>query len=203
MRNFALWFLLACSLVPSAGCRGDDDDSSPAAAPELAASRRRPAIEQVSPPLDLRAPPADATRTASGLVYKTLVRSTGVQVRSDDTVLVRYTGWRQQSGETFFTARSREQSIAIDVAHAAPGFREALPLLHRGEKVMLWVPASPGTLEPVAYEVEIVDIVARPVAGGGAKPATESTTPPAAGKLPAAQRSSGQEVAEQGAHPRG
>jgi hypothetical protein len=36
----------------------------------------------------------------------------------------------------------------------------ALPLLHAGETAVLWLPPRPGTLEPVAYEVELVEVLA-------------------------------------------
>ena len=54
--------------------------------------------------------------------------------------------------------------IAIDVAHAAPGLREALPLLHKGEKAMLWLPPGDGMADAIAYDVELVDVVPRPAA---------------------------------------
>ena len=119
----------------------------------------------------LRAPPADATKTASGLIYKRLGAGTkGAQPRSDDTVLVRYTGWRQRTGETFFTTQGRAQPIAIDLAHAALEFREALPLLRVGETAVVWMPPRPGTREPVAYQVELVEVIAsRPAEAAGGK----------------------------------
>jgi hypothetical protein len=83
---------------------------------------------------------------------------------------VRYTGWVQRTGETFFTTQGRGQPIAIDLGHAAPGFREALPLLHAGEKAVVWMPPRRGTLEPVAYEIELVEVLAnRPGAPGGVR----------------------------------
>ncbi|HEX8114765.1 MAG TPA: FKBP-type peptidyl-prolyl cis-trans isomerase [Kofleriaceae bacterium] len=175
MRTLALWFLISSTAAAAVACHGDDDAQEDAPA---AVKLPRRAVPQIPPPLDLRTPPADATRTASGLIYKPLGGgTTGAQPRSDDTVLVRYTGWRQHTGETFFTTTGRAQPIAIDLAHAAPGFREALPLLHAGEKAVLWMPPRPGTLEPVAYEVELVEVVAsRPAEGASSAhpPASES-----------------------------
>jgi hypothetical protein len=163
MRNTDLGLLLssliAASAAVAAGCHGDDDDPRPAARTP-APSPPRPPIPQIAPPPDLRTPPADSTQLASGVVLKKRFATRGDQPLRDQTVLVRYTGWRQRTGETFFTTTGRDQPIAIDVAHAAPGFRDALPLLRKGEKAMLWLPASPGTPEPVAYEVELVDLVA-------------------------------------------
>lgn len=159
MRTSALGLLLSSLIASSAAVTACHDDD-PRAEDGAAAPRPRPAIPQIAPPPDVRAPPADAVRLASGAVLKTRVATRGDQPRRDQTVLVRYTGWRQRTGETFFTTTGRDQPIAIDVAHAAAGFREALPLLHRGEKAMLWLPPGAGSPEPVAYEVELVDIVA-------------------------------------------
>jgi hypothetical protein len=148
----------------TAACHGDDDtqDGTPAATAPVP-KRGAP---QIPPPLDLRTPPADATKTASGLIYQRLGAGTaGARPRSEDTVLVRYTGWRQRTGETFFTTQGRAQPIAIDLAHAAPEFREALPLLRAGEKAVVWMPPRPGTLEPVAYEIELVEVLASRPAG--------------------------------------
>ena len=83
-------------------------------------------------------------------------------------MLVRYTGWVQRTGETFFTTQGRAQPIAIDLAHAAPGFREALPRLHAGEKAVVWMPPRPGAREPVVYELELVEVVgSQPAAAAG------------------------------------
>jgi peptidylprolyl isomerase len=120
MHNLALWLLLSSTLASTAACRGDDGDVTPSADPTAAVNARRPGVEQVSPPFDVSRPPADATKTTSGLIYKKLVTGTaGAQPGNGQTALVRYTGWRQRTGETFFTTRGRGQPIAIDVAHAA------------------------------------------------------------------------------------
>jgi hypothetical protein len=165
MHKLAMWVLVSVTVAASPACDGDDD-ADPAVTPVAQAARW--GIPQVKPPLDIQKPPADAARTASGLIYKTLVSATGARPLVGDTVLVRYTGWQQRSGETFFTTEGRGQPIAIDLAHAAPAFREALSLLHKGETAMLWMPSGPGEREQVAYEVEVVDIVAQPASADGA-----------------------------------
>jgi hypothetical protein len=72
--------------------------------------------------------------------------------------MVRYTGWRQSTGETFFTMNGGDEVLGIDVAYAAPKFGEALQQLRKGEKAVLWMPPGEGTPETVVYEVEVVDI---------------------------------------------
>ena len=168
MRTFALGLLLASTAAAAAACHGDDtQDGTPAATTPVP----KRGVPQIPPPIDLREPPADAMKTASGLIHKRLGAGTaGAQPRSEDTVLVRYTGWRQRTGETFFTTQGRAQPIAIDLAHAAPEFREALRLLHAGEKAVVWIPPRPGMREPVAYEIELVEVLASQAAGAtGAK----------------------------------
>jgi FKBP-type peptidyl-prolyl cis-trans isomerase len=77
-------------------------------------------------------------------------------------VLVHYTGWRQRTGETFFTTKHAGQPMTLDIAHASPAFSEALQLLRKGEKAVLWVPPSESTPETLVYEIEVVDVVSAP-----------------------------------------
>ena len=142
-------------------CHSDEEGDTPAPR----AMQRL--IPQVAPPLDLEKPPAEAIKTASGLVYKKLgERDAGARPARSDKVLVHYTGWRQGTGDTFFTTKGRGQPIALDVAHAAPSFREVLPLLGKGERAMFWVPPGPGTAGTLVYEVEVVDFVTPPRGAG-------------------------------------
>jgi peptidylprolyl isomerase len=131
---------------------------------------QRPKSEQLTPPLDLKTPPPDAVKTQSGLIYKKLVDNpAGVAAKRNDTVLINYTGWRQTTGETFFSNRSRGQPMPLNLASTAPGFTEAMQLLKKGEKGMLWVPPSigykgapQGNPETLVYEVEVVDVLPAP-----------------------------------------
>jgi FKBP-type peptidyl-prolyl cis-trans isomerase len=117
-------------------------------------------VPQVQPPIDVKQPPKDAAKTASGLSYKRLGdKPNGLQAKPEQSVLIRYTGWRQGNGETFFTTGSDGQTITINPAYAAAAFREVIPLLHKGEQIMVWVPAGDGMPEPVVYDVELVDVV--------------------------------------------
>jgi FKBP-type peptidyl-prolyl cis-trans isomerase len=160
MHHLKIWFLISSLLLGAVACQGDQEDEPVARTETAERSRAVPQlIQQIPPPVDLEAPPADATRTASGLSYKKLVtKEASAQPRASDTVLVHYTGWRR-TGETFFTTRARGRPIAIDIAHAAPGFAEMLPLLRKGEKAVLWVPAGQAAAEPLVYEIEIVEVV--------------------------------------------
>jgi FKBP-type peptidyl-prolyl cis-trans isomerase len=184
MRGITLLFLslgLSLGLVGSLGslgaCKRSSDDGAPATGSQSKSTGSgsgglaRVRGEQVTPPVSLQSPPADATKTASGLIYKKLVANdTGVAPRRNDTVLINYTGWRQTSGETFFSNRGRGQPMPLNLSQAAPAFIEALPLLHKGETAVLWVPPSIGYRTPptqgkpetLVYQVEVVDVVPAP-----------------------------------------
>jgi hypothetical protein len=160
MRTFTLGLLIS-SWVAGAACQGDSserEDEEPARTSPL--SRL---IPQVMPPIDIKTPPEDATKTASGLAVKKLTaREAGTQARRGDTVMVHYTGWRQRTGETFFTTTGIGQPLSLDVEHAAPAFREALQLLRKGEKAVLWVQPSESAPEALVYAVEVIDVVSPP-----------------------------------------
>jgi hypothetical protein len=180
MRALTLWILFSSAVLGSVACH-DDKDDEPTSHPGSAA---RSGVEQIAPPIDLRTPPDDAMKTASGLVYKKLVANDrGAQPARGDTAMIQYTGWRQKTGETFFTTKGSGQPIALDLAHAAPGFAETLPLLHQGERAVLWVPPGQGTPESVVYEVEVVAVVKPPavakrgVKGEGAAPVVPAAPP--------------------------
>jgi hypothetical protein len=171
MRTLAMCFWMSSWVLSSAACHDDEDEDEAttevSARSQVAAAR----VDQIKPPLDLQTPPADAEKTASGLVYKTLVSNrAGAQAKANETVLIQYTGWIKRTGVTFFTTRGRGQPIAIDLAHSAPGFAEALPLLHKGEKAVMWLPPSADTAEAVVYELEVVDIVRPPAVTAQATP---------------------------------
>src|ERR1041385_5526713 len=105
----------------------------------------RPKTEQITPPVDLKNPPADVIKTPSGLMYKKLVTNESAPAPGrNDTVMINYTGWQQSTGETFFTKKSRGQPMPLNLSTTAPGFTEAMQLLHKGERAILWVPPSIG-----------------------------------------------------------
>jgi len=158
MRTQTIWVLFS-SLVLAASACNDDANDDPANGESAKPAAVRPVVEQVEPPIDLKEPPKDATETASGLKYKKLVASkSGEMAKRSDTVMVRYTGWRQRTGETFFTTNRGGEAMGIDVAYASPVFGEALQQLRKGEKAVLWVPPGQGSPETLVYEVEVVDI---------------------------------------------
>jgi peptidylprolyl isomerase len=122
--------------------------------------------DQIAPPFDLKTPPVDAVKTATGLVYKKLATNdTGTAPKRNDVVLINFTGWKQQSGETFYSNAAKGAPMPLPLANAAPGFTEALQLMKTGEKAMLWVPPEIGYRGPpqgkpemLVYLVELVKV---------------------------------------------
>jgi FKBP-type peptidyl-prolyl cis-trans isomerase len=174
---------IALASLILAGCQKGADDKNQKPAPSKtdtakipghgsgSAAPGRPKAQQVQPPMDIKTPPADAVKTSTGLIYKKLVtKDDSTAAKKNDTVLINYTGWRQSSGETFFTNKGRGQPMPLNLATTAPGFTEAMQLIKKGEKGMLWVPPSIGykgapqaNAETLVYEVEVVDIQPAPV----------------------------------------
>src|SRR5687767_13393033 len=155
------------------GCQKSDEVAKKTDLPaaKLQESGKRPKVPQVDPPLDIKTPPADAVRTPSGLIYKNLVANPqGQAPKQNDTVMIKYTGWRQASGETFFSNKSADTPMPLNLSATAPGFTEGMQMVKKGERGVLWLPPSiglkeqpkDGQAETLVYEVEVVDIQAAP-----------------------------------------
>jgi peptidylprolyl isomerase len=92
------------------------------------------------PPADLKAPPADAKRTATGLAYKVLRPGTGTRHPAGrDKVLVHYTGWTT-NGKTFDTSLARGEPVVLGLEEVIKGWSEGLQLMVEGERTRFWIP---------------------------------------------------------------
>jgi FKBP-type peptidyl-prolyl cis-trans isomerase len=184
--------LAACSKDPAKGSKLNPDDSKAgtlaAGSGSGAGSARTPnrpgKARQITPPFDTQAPPADATKTDSGLAFKKMVEvNDGKSPGKNDIVKVSYTGWKA-TGETMYsTADKGGAPLQMAMQSIPPGFAEALKHLKVGEKAMLWIPAEigyrdiakPPKPEAMCYEVELVDITpALPVPEDVAKPPADA-----------------------------
>lgn len=97
-------------------------------------------------PRDVARPPADASRTASGLAFKVLKQGRGsVRPHPKAHVLVHYTGWTTD-GAMFDSSVLRGRPQAFDVEDVIPGWAEGLQLMVTGEKRRFWIPG------PLAYD---------------------------------------------------
>jgi FKBP-type peptidyl-prolyl cis-trans isomerase len=118
----------------------------------------------LSPPPDVKAPPADATRTRSGLAYKSLKEGTGTtHPRSSSTVTVHYTGWTTD-GKMFDSSMERGQPASFPLNGVIAGWTEGLQFMVEGQKMRFWIPeklAYRGEREPygmLVFDVELISI---------------------------------------------
>ncbi len=97
-------------------------------------------------PPDVKAPPADAKKTASGLAYKVLTPGTGKRHPSAiSQVTVHYTGWTTD-GKMFDSSVTRGEPATFPLDGVIAGWTEGLQLMVEGEKTRFWIP------EPLAYQ---------------------------------------------------
>jgi peptidylprolyl isomerase len=106
---------------------------------ELIDTRPSPSI---APP-DVKEPPADAKRTASGLAYKTLRPGKGTErPRPWSRVTVHYTGWTTD-GKMFDSSLTRgtPATFALD-GDLIRGWIEGVQLMAEGERTRFWIPEN-------------------------------------------------------------
>lgn len=100
-------------------------------------------------PADVKAPPADAQKTSSGLAYKVLRPGTGKRhPKTVDQVTVNYVGWTTD-GKMFDSSYERGEPATFAVNGVIPGWTEGLQLMVEGEKARFWIP------ERLAYKGEM------------------------------------------------
>jgi peptidylprolyl isomerase len=116
------------------------------------------------PPPDVKAPPADAKKTASGLAYKILKQGTGGRhPKTTSKVTVHYTGWTTD-GKMFDSSVVRGEPASFPVDGVIAGWTEGLQLMYEGEKTRFWIPeklAYGGKSAPygmLVFDVELIKI---------------------------------------------
>ena len=170
-----------CSLVLLAGslaCDRSSTNEAPKQTPPSAATTPAtpPAPPPPSPgdlpaPPDVKEPPADATKTPSGLAFKVLQPGTGTEKPSrEDSVEVHYSGWTTD-GHMFDSSVKRGQPARFPVGGVIKGWTEGLQLMVVGDKRRFWIPAnlaygdSPGGGRPagmLVFDVELLGITHPP-----------------------------------------
>jgi FKBP-type peptidyl-prolyl cis-trans isomerase len=173
---------LALGAVAAVGC---GSDPNPEATPEPSASTsatgsgkpgaklrnelpKRKEPEQVPPPEDVAGPPADATKTESGLFYKNVKKGTGTEhPTADDTVTVHYTGWTKD-GKTFDSSRTRKNPATFSLRQVIKGWTEGVQLMVVGDQTRFWIPGNlaygdeqkaPGKpFGQLTFDVELIEI---------------------------------------------
>ena len=105
---------------------------------ELLDTRRSPTV----PPPDVKGPPDDAKRTASGLAYKILKPGTGPRRPSAfDSVTVHYTGWTTD-GKMFDSSVARGMPATLSLDMVIRGWTEGMQLMLEGERTLFWIPEN-------------------------------------------------------------
>ena len=119
----------------------------------------------VEPPDDLNAPPADAERSASGLVSRRLSEGCGVHhPGSFSVVRAHYSGWTLD-GKMFDSSVTRGEPARFSLNAVIPGWREGVKQMVVGERRRLWIPENlaykgmPGPQGALVFDIELVEIV--------------------------------------------
>jgi peptidylprolyl isomerase len=116
-------------------------------------------------PKDVKAPPKDAEKTASGLASKVLTKGTGTEhPAATDTVKVHYSGWTTD-GKMFDSSVTRGEPAEFPLNGVIAGWTEGLQLMSVGDKYRLWIPqelaykGSPGKpAGMLVFDVELLEI---------------------------------------------
>jgi len=123
------------------------------------------------PPEDVKAPPASAKRTGSGLAYRVLTKGTGkVHPKPTDRVTVHYSGWTTD-GKMFDSSIPRGQPTSFALNAVIKGWTEGVALMVEGEKTRFWIPADlaygknprPGApAGTLVFDIELLQIKSVP-----------------------------------------
>jgi FKBP-type peptidyl-prolyl cis-trans isomerase len=115
-------------------------------------------------PADVKAPPAGAAKTKSGLVYTVLQPGTGTRhPKRSDVVTVNYTGWTTD-GRMFDSSLVRGAPSSFPLDRVIDGWTEGMELMVEGEKVRFWIPehlAYKGNQPPfgtLVFDIELIKI---------------------------------------------
>jgi FKBP-type peptidyl-prolyl cis-trans isomerase len=115
-------------------------------------------------PSDVKAPPADAKKTVSGLAYKMLAKGTGARHPSASSqVTVHYTGWTTD-GKMFDSSVVRGEPTSFALNGVIAGWTEGVQLMVEGEKTRFWIPeklAYKGESAPygmLVFDIELIKV---------------------------------------------
>jgi FKBP-type peptidyl-prolyl cis-trans isomerase len=148
------------------------DAKPPEAPPTPTQPAPAPQASGLAAPSDVAAAPADASKTASGLASKVLVKAKGKShPGAHDRVTVHYTGWTTD-GKMFDSSVTRGQPATFPLDGVIKGWTEGVQLMVKGEKRRFWIPsdlaygdtpARPGApAGPLVFDIELLDVVKTP-----------------------------------------
>jgi FKBP-type peptidyl-prolyl cis-trans isomerase len=122
-------------------------------------------------PEDVKAAPADAQTTESGLASKVIREGTGKEKPvAADTVQVSYSGWTTD-GKLFDSSMKSGAPACFPLNRVIPGWTEGVQLMVEGEKRRFWIPAklafgdNPSGGRPagtLVFDVELLSILSVP-----------------------------------------
>ena len=96
----------------------------------------------VPTPPDVKAPPADAQKTPSGLASKVLTKGTGAEHPGPtSSVTVHYSGWTTD-GKMFDSSVLRGEPATFPLDRVIKGWTEGVQLMVVGEKRRFWIPGA-------------------------------------------------------------
>ena len=118
-------------------------------------------VLKTTAPADVKAPPASAKKTASGLASRVITPGTGkTHPAKTSDVTVHNVGWKTD-GTMFDSALGEPSTFPLDRVIA--GWTEGLQLMVVGEVRRFWIPealAYRGVREPkgmLVFDVELID----------------------------------------------
>lgn len=157
MRIYAIGsgVLVICLSVLASACTRE-------ASPPESTAARPPGIPA---PVDVAAPPAEASRTATGLASKVLQAGAGTRhPRPNSRVTVHYTGWTTD-GQMFDSSVARNEPSSFGLDEVIPGWTEGVQMMVEGEKRRFWIPESiayggaPGQPKGMlVFDIELIRI---------------------------------------------
>jgi peptidylprolyl isomerase len=123
-------------------------------------------------PEDVKAAPATAKKTATGIAYRVLAKGTGTKKpTATSKVSVHYSGWTTD-GKMFDSSVMRGQPTSFKLNGVIKGWTEGVQLMVEGEKTRFWIPGklAYGEEEPGArpggppkgmlvFDIELLKIV--------------------------------------------
>jgi peptidylprolyl isomerase len=123
--------------------------------------------KQIPAPPDVKAPPAKAETTRSGLASMVITPGKGkVHPKATSEVTVHYTGWTTD-GKMFDSSVSRGKPSTFPLDGVIKGWTEGVQLMVVGEKRRFWIPenlAYGNSSRPDApkgmlvFDIELLDI---------------------------------------------
>jgi len=122
---------------------GYDDDDDKARATDLTVDFELIEIQKAPPvPVDLKSPPASATKLPSGVSYRRIKKGSGTEHPSSKTqMLLDFSGWTL-NGDLIESTVMAGHPASYELISAMRGWRDVLQLMVVGDKVRIWIPAA-------------------------------------------------------------